>query len=204
MTSSPPTARDSGPPAVPRLSEPAFRAAARDEVLLFFCVEDAPRSACKTESAPGGLCFRTTLSGRITSTGPEELVIDGHTRVRHLLPSSLDLAPLVGHAMQIEIAQQYGRRGRATIDAEIRDAKGRLLLWARDGVVPADRDARGLALRATIAPDGARRLAVAHAGGVASMGVPDLARVRTADGSFDLVVLRLGTDDVAFVLVRRS
>jgi hypothetical protein len=203
MTSSPPTARDSGPPPVPRISEPAFRAAAREESLLFFCVEDAPRDACRTESVADGLCFRTTLASRIVSTAPEELVLEGATRVRHLLPSSVDLAPLAGHAMQIEISQRYGKRGRATIDAQIRDSKGRLLLWARDGRWPADKEAQGLALRATFAVDGAPRLAIAHAGGVSSIGAPDLARVRTAEGWFEMLVLRLGAEDVAFVLVRR-
>jgi hypothetical protein len=207
MNSSPPTARDSAPPALPQLAEAGFHARALDESVIFFCVDDAPREACRTESLPnGGLAFRTALRGRIERVGAEELVLavaGKTTRVRFLLPSAVDLASLVGHQAQIDITQQYAGPGRATIDAQIRDAKGRLLLWARDGRVPPDRSAQGLALRTTVGASDARRLAVAHTGGVASMSVPDLARVRTAEGAFELLLVRLGAEDISFVLVRR-
>ncbi len=207
MSSSPPSARDSSPTALPRLSEPALRAHGADESILFFCVEGAPREACRTTTLPGvGLRFETVLRGTIVASEPGELHVEHAQRrvtVRHLLPSAIDLRPLVGQLVQIVISQHYLGRGRATIDAELRDSSGRLLLWAHDGRMPPDRVAHGLALRLTVDADARHRLAVGHAGGVASLGAPEVARVRVGPHPHDLVAVRVEADDVGFVLLRR-
>lgn len=204
MPSSPPGASGSRP-ALPRLLEATFRARATDETVLFACVEGAPPEACHTENEPGGaLTFDTRLHGRVLATHPDqtELEVEGKTVVvRHLLPTALDLGPLVGHIVHVHVRQRYGGPGRATIDARVRDGGGRLLLWAHDGRFPTDREGLGLALRARVDPDG-HRLALVHGGGVQALRAPDVARVWIAGDAFELGLLRAGADDVAFVLVR--
>lgn len=202
MSSSPPAPRDSRP-ALPRVAEGVFRARARDESVLFFCIEGAPGEACRTENEVGGcITFDTKLRGRVLSVREDvlELAVDGsRVLVRHLLPSAIDLAPLSGQDVEVHIRQRYAGRGRATIDAEISDPVGRLLLWAHDGRPPAD--SHGLALRSTVDADG-HRLAVGHAGGVVTLRAPELVRVRLGSDPFDLALVRAGADDLAFVLVR--
>ncbi len=207
MSSSPPSARDSSaPPPLARLAEPELRARGADEAVIFFCVEGAPREACRTHALPGGgLAFETLLCGRVQASEPGELRLEHAGRpvlVRHLVPSAVELRGLVGHELSLRVCQQYLGPGRATIDAELHDAGGRLLLWAHDGRVPPDRSAHGLALRCTVA-DSRHRLAVGHAGGVASVGAPDLAQVRAGGDLYELAVVRVEADDVAFVLLRR-
>lgn len=207
MSSSPPGARDSSaPPPLARVAEAELRAHGADEAVIFFCVDGAPREACRTHAlAGGGLLFETILGGRVLASEPGELQMEHAGRpvvVRHLVPSALDLGGLAGHAVQVRVAQQYVGAGRATIDAEIRDASGRLLLWAHDGRMPPDRSAHGLALRCTVA-ESRQRLAVGHAGGVVSIGAPELAEVRAGGDLYALAVVRVETDDVAFVLLRR-
>ena len=204
MASSPPTARESAHPPLPRLIEAAFRAHGADEGVIFFCVEAAPREACRTCSTPdGGLTFETRLTGTVVAVLPGELrLADGERRpvVRHLLPGAVDLSALDGHRVSIDIAQRYLGRGRATIDAELRDDDGRLLLWAHDGRTPSDQ--LGLAFRRTLDADG-QRLSVGHAGGVSHVSAGDVLRVRAGADTFDLAVVRAGADDVSFVLLRR-
>lgn len=204
MSSSPPSASKSTPPLVLPLNEAAFRTEAAEEGLIFFCVEGAPREACRTRSRPdGSLTFETTLSGTVTDTSEGELRLSLEERkavVRHLLPSALELSPLRGQLVRADIAQRYLGRGRATIDAELRDAEGRLLVWAHDGRTPPDR--LGLVFRGTVDAEG-HRLAVGHSGGVVTVGTGDVVRVRSGVAPFDLAILRLGTDDLAFVLLRR-
>ncbi|HEY8432024.1 MAG TPA: hypothetical protein VIL20_26790 [Sandaracinaceae bacterium] len=187
------------------MREARLRAAGADEAVLFFCVEGAPREACRTLGLPdGGLRFDTVLHGIVVGSEPGELHVEHGRRrvtVRYLLPSAIDLAALVGHPLHARVSQQYLGRGRATIDAELRDPAGRLLLWARDGRMPADRSAHGLALRLTVA-DAYHRLAVGHAGGLASLRAPDLARVRIGADRYAFVLVRAEADDVAFALVR--
>ncbi len=204
MASSPPGARESTPPLLLRLNEAAFRAGVADEGILFFCVEDAPREACRTRSCPdGSLTFETCLEGTVIDASPGELRLSTAERssvVRHLLPSALELSPLRGQLIRADVTQRYLGRGRATIDAELRDAEGRVLLWAHDGRTPPDQ--LGLAFRRTVDADG-HRLAVGHLAGVSSVSAGDVVRVRCGIDPFDLAVLRVGADDVSFVLLRR-
>lgn len=207
MSSSPPGAHgSSAPAALARLAEARLRAHGADEAVIFFCVEGAPREACRTATLPdGGLVFETALRGQVLESEPGELRLslgERQATVRHLLPSAIDLRELAGHELSVRVAQHYLGRGRATIDAEIHDAAGRLVLWAHDGRMPADRISHGVALRLTVA-DARHRLAVGHAGGVASLGAPDHARVRVGADPFELVVVRVEADDVSFVLLRR-
>lgn len=204
MTSSPPGARDSTALPLLRLVEPAFRAAAADEGVIFFCVEGAPREACRTQNRPdGSLTFETHLVGRVTDVMPGELRLEcGEHRavVRHLLPSAMDLGGLAGHGLRVDITQCYRGRGRATIDAELRDPEQRLLLWAHDGRMPPDR--LGLAFRGSVGAEG-HRLALGHSAGVSSVSAGDVLPVPGGIEPFDLAVLRVGLDDVSFVLLRR-
>lgn len=206
MTSSPPGARDTAPPFLARFAEGRFRAYAGDEPIIFFCVEGAPREACRTRTADGGLTFDTTLSGRVVAVEPGELTLDVGGQpaiVRHLLPSAFDLGDSLGHTLEVRVVQRYLGPGRATIDAELRDASGRLVLWAHDGRMPSDRVAHGLALRLTVDAAGGHRLAVGHSRGVASVGAPDFGQVWVGGEPYVLVVVRAGADDVSFVLLRR-
>lgn len=177
-----------------------------DDGVVFFSVEGAPPDVCQTRSAPdGSLTFHTTVAGRVVAVQPNELVIarGAHTiRVHHLLPRAVDLSELEGHAVRVEIAQCYLRAGRATIDCELRDAHGRLILWAHDGRMPIDADSHGLALR-TLVDDGASCLAVGHDRGVAQLEVPSSAQVRREGETCELLLCRLGADDVSLVIVRR-
>lgn len=204
MASSPPTARESSHPPLMRLIEAAFRAEGAAEGVIFFCVEAAPRAACRTHSDPdGSLTFETRLEATVIEVLPGELRLasgDHRPVVRHLLPSGVDLTALRGHRVCIDIAQRYLGRGRATIDTELRDTEGGLLLWAHDGRTPPDR--LGLAFRRTV-DAGGQRLAVGHAGGVSSVSAGEVVRVRAGIETFDLAVVRAGADDVSFVLLRR-
>lgn len=203
MASSPPRPREPSSLPLPRLIEALFRAGG-DEDVIFFCVEDAPRVACSTRTSPdGSLTFATHLEGDVIDAGPGELRLRHGSRrpvIRHLLPGAVDLAPLRGQRVQVSIFQRYAGRGRATIDAEITDSTSRLILWAHDGRMPSDR--LGLAFRRSVDAEG-DRLAVGHAGGVASVRAPDLVRVQAGADTFDLAMVRAGTDDVSFVMIRR-
>ncbi len=206
MTSSPPGARDTRGSALPRLAEASFRAALEHDPVIFFCVEGAPREACRTRTE-GCLTFETMLSGTVVDVQANgELHLDVSGRqviVRHLLPTAIDLRELAGHDLEVRVVQRYLGPGRATIDAEIRDSCGQLLLWAHDGRMPVDRVSHGLALRVSVEGDGAHRLAIAHSGGVASVRPPDFALVSVGAEAFALAVVRVGADDVSFVLLRR-
>ena len=177
-----------------------------DGPLVFFCVEGAPRSACRTEvSSDGDVQFQTSMQGRLREVVDRVLYLEvdeGTVGVRHLLPSSIDLSPLIGHELVVTVRQRYHEAGRTTIDAEIRDASGALLLWARDGRLPTDREARGLAMRVSLSPSG-ERLAVSHDAGVSTLAPSGRAVVRLHGESFFAWVLRVGLDDLAWVLLRR-
>jgi hypothetical protein len=205
MTSSPPGTHDALPPAFARLT--GTGTSGLGEGVIFFSVEGAPRQACRTRTGPDGtLSFHTSLSGRVVEVRSDELVLEvGAHRVvvRHLLPAAVDLSELRDHRLLIGVQQRYRGRGRATIDAEIRDRAGRLLLWAHDGRFPEDREARGLALRASLDPGRDQRLALVHETGVASLSAPGHARVRRDGVPHDALLLRLGPDDVSLVLLRR-
>ena len=149
MTSSPPNTVDAHPPALVTLASGA--ADVLEEGLIFFSVEGAPTAACRTTTGPdGSLTFTTTLRGRVASVDTDELALtvgDRRVVVRHFVPDAIDWSGLVDQSVLVTVKQRYQGRGRATIDAEVRDTAGRLVLWARDGRLPSDDEARGLALR---------------------------------------------------------
>lgn len=188
------------------IDAPRFASHAGDDRVIFFCVEGAPRAACRTTAgADGTLTFSTRLAGRVLGTERDALLVEHDERVvtvRHHLPPGLDLEPLAGRVVEIELAQIYRGRGRATIDAEIRDEDGRVVLWAHDGRYPDDRDARGLSLRAALDGGGAR-LAIRGDEGITSVACPGLASVVVRRREWTLALVRLAADDVGFVLLRR-
>ena len=206
MSSSPPTARDSTPPPAIGLDEGVFRRTAGDDAVVFFCVEGAPREACRTTSErDGGLTFTTTLVGRVVGAERGAIALEtrtGTVLLRHLLPGAVDLSSLVGRQLLASVRQRYARSGRATIDAELRDRAGRLVLWAHDGRLPSDREAQGLSVRGVVS-EGEPRLVVGGSGGLVSVSSPGLGALDHDGHRFAILVVRLGADDAAFAVVRR-
>jgi hypothetical protein len=188
------------------LDEGVFRRTAGDDPVLFVCVEGAPLEACRTTPEPdGGLTFTTTLFGRVRDVERGAIALQTRSGVvilRHLLPTALELGDLVGCTMLASVRQRYARSGRATIDAELRDAAGRLVLWAHDGRMPSDRDAQGLSVRGVVS-DGEPRLAVGGSEGLVSVPSPGLAALDHDGQRFAVLVVRLGVDDAAFAVLRR-
>ncbi len=142
--------------------------------------------------------------GRITEATPERLVLrdehDDAVIVRLLLPSALDLSPLVGAQVALELSHELGGR-RPTVDAVLRDSRGRLLLWARDGALPGPRSAHGLAVRVT--HDAALpRLVVAAGRVTASATSGGVAELRHGRAQLALVALRVEGDGASFLVVR--
>jgi hypothetical protein len=177
-----------------------------DDSVSFFCVEGAPPESCRTRTDPdGSLTFSTRLSGPVLEVVPDALVVargPHRVRLRHLLPSLVDLSRLRGHTVGVELSQRYGRRGRATIDCVLRDADAGLVLWARDGRLPEDRESHGLALRALMT-DGAPRLAVGDERGVHHLRPPSRQVVHRRGERSELLLTRLGSEDLSIVLVGR-
>jgi hypothetical protein len=96
------------------------------------------------------------------------------------------------------------RHGREPIvDATIRDASGRLILWARDGGIAPDRVAHGVVLRVAHPEVGSARLALAGPHGVTQLAAHQVAEMRTDEGRFAVLVLRVAHDEASFVFVRR-
>lgn len=207
MPSFPPYELDNTrPTALASFEAAPFARSARDEGVIFFCVENAPRELCRTRvGGDGSLTFETHLSGRVLAVQRDAIILDVSGRevqVRHLLPSSIRLDALIGRKLQIRLVQQYQGRCRATIDAEIRDAAGRLILWARDGRFPSDRYAHGLTLRASVDAN-ETRLAVRAGDRVVSVPCPGVASLQVGARDLTLALVRLGAEDIGFVLLRR-
>lgn len=201
MTSSPPGARQPIQGCA-RLRD----LASLEEGVIFFSVEGAPPQACRTQTArDGSIRFLTSLSGLLTQVRLDELVLQvgpAPVIVRHLLPRAVDLSDLVGQRLVLRIEQRYRGPGRATIDAEFHDRTGRLLLWAHDGRFPEDRQAHGLAVRASLDSAQRHRLAIVHQRGVTTLAAPGRGRIEHEGVNFDVAVIRLGADDVSFVALR--
>jgi len=203
----PPTELDPAPPAaLASLDSGTFQHQARADGMIFFCVENAPRRACGTHAhADGSLTFQTSLCGRVKSVERDALVLDvgeQETRVRHHLPSGITLDSLADHVVSLELRQIYRSRGRATIDAVLSDAEGRMIFWVRDGHVPTDREAHGLSLRLTVDPQ-ETRLAVRADTGILSLPCPGTRDFNAGGRDLTLALVRAGADDVSFALLRR-
>lgn len=131
------------------------------------------------------------------------MIADAHgdpVRVSLLLPAALDLSPLLDTEVALEVSHDLGGR-RPTVDAVLRDARGRLLLWARDGALPGPRGAHGLAVR--VAHDaGLPRLVVAAGGATASASRGNVAELPFGRRQLTLVTLRVEGDGASFLVVR--
>lgn len=207
MPTSPPRELDGARPCVVAdLDAARFEAHAGDEGIIFFCVENAPPSACGTHSgADGSLTFWTRLRGRILEVRRDAFVLamsDHLVTVRHHLPSGVLLDALAGRIVELALTQTYRGRGRATIDVVLHDEDGRTVLWAHDGRHPDDRDAHGLSLRAMLEENTAR-LAVRTDTGVATVACPGILCVESSGRSWHLALVRLAADDIGFLLMRR-
>jgi hypothetical protein len=182
-----------------------FARDALDATVAYMGVAHAPPEATRTRrGADGSIVLHTSLAGHVVSVGREGLVVEHGgflAKLRHLLPESIDLGALLGRPVSIDLEERL-HGGRCTVDARIRDADGQLLLWARDGHLPEDRSAHGLALRMRMAEDG-RGLVVAHQSGLALVRGPGLALVDSDAGPLLVLVLRTGDGDAAFVALAR-
>lgn len=204
-----------------------FAREALDSTVAYVGVQHAPPGAARTCRDPrtDAVVLRTTLRGRVLEVGPEGLVLAcdagrlaaeepstlpstppgaeglATARIRHLLPPSVDLRPLVGHTIALELTERL-EGGRCTVDARIRDAHGALVLWARDGRLPEDRSSHGLALRMRMAESG-RGLVLSHRAGLAVVRGPGLALVEGDTGAMLVLALRTGDDEAAFVALAR-
>ena len=207
MASAPPALRQSDlPPPLPAVEAGMLAGDYRADASVCFAVEAAPVGSSTTVDLGGGaLAIRTVVRGRVLSVEPTALEIDHQgilVRLRYLLPAGVSLEPLAGHVVEARVDLLFHRHRAATVDAVVHDEHGRLLLWARDGALPSDREAQGVAVRVAQAPGGPPRLIFAAPGVLASVK----AGMRVLlDGDLDLVALplRVAADDAAFVLVRR-
>jgi len=161
----------------------------------------------ETSSVPlpkGGLLIETRLDGIVLEVGPDLLVIgrDGQqARVRYLLPSALDLSSLRGEAVKITVALRFSAEKRPTVDATLADAEGRPLLWAHDGMLPADRSDRPVVRLAHEARG--PRLAFAHLRGLVTVATAEIVDLETRTGTATAAGVRISNDDVGFVVVWR-
>ncbi len=175
----------------------------RDEAAVCFAVEGA--SFEQTESIPsadGGLLIETVLDGVVREVGPDLLVIarDGQeARVRYLLPTALDLEPLLGATVKISVSLQFSAEKRPTVDATIKDVGGRLLLWAHDGALPSDRPDRPV-VRLSHTARGPR-LAFAHRSGSTTVSTAEIITIDTRSGPATAAGIRISDEDIGFVVV---
>lgn len=202
MKSNPPSAHETSPAVTATVRSEAFRPL--EDGVIFFSVEGAPPESCRTTTRPdGSLTFETTLEGRAIAVDRDELLLRVGPRVvavRHLLPSAVSLAPLIGQALSVRVTQRYEDRGRATIDATIHDERGRLLVWARDGRLPPDAEARGFVLRLSVDREEPRL--VTQGDDLLVIRAPGSGTVTRGGVEHQLLVLRAEPGDVSFALVR--
>ena len=205
MASSPPAALETASAAPFGRNREAYDL---DGGVMFFCVEGAPRSACRTITEPPALRFVTHLAGRITEVSTDVFVIGGDdappVTVRHLLPAGVSLEGLLHREVTMVIEQCYSGAGRATIRAELRDAAGALLLFAWDGRMPRDAEVPGLALRVSLDSEGGSRLAVGGDHGLVTLPSPGRARIPLRGAGYEALLLRVAADDLSLLLLRAS
>ena len=210
MSTDPPRARDSAPPTQLPLDDDG---AVLDDPVVFFAIEGAPRTACRTRTEPGGgLVFETRLEGVVAEVRPGAMVLRQPARqalVRHLLPPAVDLAPLLGQTVHVQVVQRFRGAGRASVLAVLRDTRQRVLLAAWDGQLPPDGDVVGLSLRVALDPDGSRlaltdtRRERSSASRLRWARIGRATPVDVEEGRFAAVPLRIGADDVSLLLLRR-
>lgn len=198
MSSIPPPACRSTPP--PQLDLPS----GSGETRLFFSLEGAPPQACATQAWQNGIEFDTSVAGEVVAVHRNGLDLrcgESVVALRHLLPPALDLAPLSGRWLAVRLHERF-EQGRWTRQLEIRDLRGRPLLVARDGRLPADGSVLGLTLRVSLQGDDAR-LAIGNAPQLNHVGVGVPLRLRAENVALDLLALRLGPEDAALLWVAR-
>ena len=202
----------SAPPILRRSELPPARAAVdagaldrRAEGTVCFAVEGSPLGSSSTEDlGAGAVAIRTVVHGRVLSVEPAGLELDvagSIVRIRCLLPEAVSLEPLAGHVVTATVSLFLHRHRAPTVDMTVLDEEGRLLLWARDGALPSDREAHGVAVRVAQAPGGTSRLVFAAPHALASARAGEAACLVT-DVDLLAVALRVAPDDAAFVLVR--
>ncbi len=204
MTSSPPDPERRARP-VAAFHVGRFAPMAREEgAVCFAAIAAPPESGSSRMDADGCLHVSTELHGRIVALQPDALVLErdgGRTRVRFLLPSAIDLGPLLGCVVHVLLDLTLSPLRPPTVNAVLRDGEGRLLLWARDGQVPGHID--GLpAVRIAHDPHGSR-LVFGGPSGAALIGPTEVAAIQTLEGPAWAAAVRVTGDDAAFVVVRR-
>lgn len=190
-------------PAVPQLDATKVPEAAALECDLCIAFE-TPRSSL-SQTPPPGMGAARRLHGRVLEVAPERLLIaDAHGEVlpvRLLLPAAVDLGGLRDSQVSLELSHDLSGR-RATVDAVLRDVRGRLLLWARDGALPGPRGAHGLAVRVTH-DAGRARLVVSARGATASAARGQVAEFTHGRAQLSMAALRIEAEGASFLVVRR-
>lgn len=144
--------------------------------------------------------------GRVAEAPPGRLVLANNygdlLQIRLRLPAALDLSPLVGSTMSVQLSQRPGAEaGRSTMDAVLRDARGALILWARDGALPGGRGAMGVNVR--IGRDGGlAALSVAGSGESLLLRPGAAGQMTVGRAAITFAALRVGDAEAAFFAVR--
>lgn len=191
---------------LPRVDVTRLSLAGGEDIGVCFVIEGAPPASTRAEDRPdGSIRFRTAVRGVLVSAGPHHFDIDVAStvvRVRHLLPDGVSFDTLLGHELCVEVRQVFHPDRAPTIDGRVLATDGALLFWGRDGHLPPDQPALGIALRVAHDESGGPRLVFATAGGVTSVGPREVLSAQADDARFVAAVLRVRPDDASFLLVR--
>ncbi len=142
--------------------------------------------------------------GRVAEITPGRLVLANNygdlLQIRVRLPAALDLSPLLGSTVGVQLSHKPGP-DRTTIDAVIRDARGALILWARDGAFPGGRGAMGVHVR--LGRDGGlAALQVVGSGGSLLLRPGLTGETTVGRVPLTFAALRVGDADGSFFAVR--
>ena len=190
---------------MPRLDRALLRFTAAEEADLSIAFETSLLAFAETSTSlvvDDEEAYRAR--GRVVRQQPGRLVIaNGYgelLQIRMRIPSALDLDPLAGSVVSLEVSR--GANGvRPAMNAVLRDAHGGLLLWARDGELPRGRGPMAITVQGS-RDLGERTLLVAGGGTsahVASGATADLLLGRTV---VTFAALRVADRSASFFVVR--
>jgi hypothetical protein len=188
-----------------RLDRQRLARAIHDEQSLCVVVEEAAAEALSTRTyADGTVVLRTDLFGALGVGENGDLVVRSSTalvRVKLALPDGIDFTPLAGAELAVSVGMTLGATRALGVDLGLRDDRGALLFWARDGELPRGGEgANEFQIRTKHGEVGS--LVVASEGAVASVGAPGTTVLRTPSAAFVAAVLRVDPSSAAFAISR--
>lgn len=207
MTASIPPAPLARPfaPRLLRIDRDRMRASSRREAGVCFAIHsEAPGRGRCCEAPDGSLTLITEARGPVQAQSRTELVLEdgGHlVHLRYLLPEGCELESVVGRSLTAEVRHVFHDRG-PTVDARLWDEDGTLLLWTRDGRLPTDGTVADFAIRVAHDVRGRPRLAVASRRTLATVAAGQAGTFQHGATHYELVTLRIGDEDSAFLLAR--